>query len=118
MPHVRVNAAKFIGRVLPELYETALGGRTPETTHHLLAVVFADVVCPPTGHSIGWQDSYATAWARPLPHKAGFLLDYKGQPRPLPAHLTGAAARRYRVAVRIAVRIRQAARSMPLGNQG
>lgn len=118
MRHVRVNAAKFIGRVLPEPYETALGGHAPEATHHLLATVFADVVCPPTGHSIGWHDSYGTAWARPLPHKAGFLLDDEGQPRPFPSHLTGVAARRYRAGARIAVRIRQAARSMPLGNQG
>ncbi|MFF7362334.1 hypothetical protein [Streptomyces sp. NPDC008125] len=117
MRHAYVNAAKFIGRVLPEPYETALGGHVPEAVHHLLATVFADVVCPPTGHRIPWQDCYDTAQRRPLPHKAGFLLEH-GEPRPIPTHLTGLAARRYRAAGRIAVRIERAARTMPLGNQG
>ncbi|MGW2837336.1 hypothetical protein ACWCWD_06445 [Streptomyces sp. NPDC001493] len=117
MRSAHVNAAKFIGPVLPEPYESMLGGHNPAATHHLLATVFADVVCPPTGHRIPWQDCYDSAQMRPLPHKAGFLLEHGG-PRPIPAHLTGAAARRYRAAVRIAIRIEWAARSMPLGNQG
>ncbi|MFS0697783.1 hypothetical protein [Streptomyces nitrosporeus] len=117
MLHHRVNAAQFIGRVLPDPYETVLGGGNPEATHHLLATAFADLVCPPTGHRTPWHDCYDKAWARPLPHKASFILD-KGRPRPRPAYLTGAAARRFLAATRIALRIQQAARSMPLGNQG
>ncbi|WP_237325640.1 hypothetical protein [Streptomyces sp. CBMAI 2042] len=117
MPHARVNAAKFIGATLPEPYEAQLGGENPKATHHLLATVHADLVCPPSGHSIPWQDCYDGAQMRPLPHKASFILD-NGRPRPVPAFLTGAAARRFLAATRIALRIQRAARSMPLGNQG
>ncbi|MFD6033603.1 hypothetical protein ACFWHF_03550 [Streptomyces griseoincarnatus] len=118
MRHHRVNAAKFIARVLPEPYETALGGPDPEATHHLLASIHADFVCPPSGHSISWQDCYEGAQMRPLPHKAGFLLDDRGEPKPVPAHLTGVDADRARQAQAIAVRIRRYARHMPLGHQG
>jgi hypothetical protein len=118
MPHRRVNAAQFIARILPGPYETDLGGPDSEATHHLLATVHADFCCPPSGHSISWQDCYDSAWDRPLPHKAGFLLDERGEPKRIPPHLTGAAADRAREAQRIAVRIRQDARHMPLGNQG
>ncbi len=117
MRDARVNAAKFIGRVLPDPYETRLGGDTPEATHHLLAAAHADLVCPPTGHSIGWHDCYDGAQMRPLPHKASFVLD-DGRPRPLPSYLTGTAARRFLAATRIALRIQREVRSMPLGNQG
>ncbi|GAA3017697.1 hypothetical protein Sfulv_61580 [Streptomyces fulvorobeus] len=84
MRNTRVNAARFIGRVLPDPYEIALGGHHSDATHHLLATVFADLVCPPTGHRTPWHDCYDTAWARPLPHKASFILN-EGRPRPVPA---------------------------------
>ncbi|MGA5215226.1 hypothetical protein ACPCAE_03995 [Streptomyces cinereoruber] len=114
----RVTAASFIGRVLPEPYEAVLGGPDPEAIHDLLATVLADFVCPPSGHSVSWQDCYDAAWVRPLPHKAGFLLDERGNPKPVPEHVTGEAADRAREAQAIAVRIRREARNMPLGNQG
>ncbi|MYR93077.1 MULTISPECIES: hypothetical protein [unclassified Streptomyces] len=117
MPYGRVTAAQFIARKLSEPYEAELGGHNPEATHHLLAAVHADLACPPSGHFVSWNDCYAGAQVRPLPHKASFVLD-NGHPRPLPAHLTGAAARRFLAATRIALRIQQAARLMPLGNQG
>jgi hypothetical protein len=118
MPHRRVNATKFIARILLAPYEAALGGPDPEAIHHLLATVFADFACPPSGHPISWQDCYDTAWDRPLPHKAGFLLNECSEPKPLPSHITGGALERAREAQRIAVRIRRQARHMPLGNQG
>ncbi|MFC8266791.1 hypothetical protein ACFUIZ_13830 [Streptomyces cinereoruber] len=55
---------------------------------------------------------------RPLPHKADFLLDERGNPKPLPAHVPGEAAARAQEAQAITVRIRREARHMPLGNQG
>ena len=58
MPIGRVNAAKFIARLLPEPHESDLGG---EPAHHLLATAHADRVCPLSGHSIGWTDCYASA---------------------------------------------------------
>ncbi|MHC5703940.1 hypothetical protein OTC26_021210 [Streptomyces tirandamycinicus] len=112
----RVNAAKFIRRGLDEPYETLLGGEDPEATHHLLATVHADICCPPSGHSISWQDCYDGAQMRPLPHKANFLLDNRGEPDQLPPHLVGTALRRARAAQRIAVRIRREARHMLLDN--
>lgn len=118
MPHRRVNAAKFIARVLPAPYETLLGGPNPEAVHHLLATAHADACCPPSGHSISWQDCYSSAQMLPLPQKASLMLDYRGEPRPIPAHLTGAAADQFREAQQDAVRIRREARRMPLGNQG
>ncbi|MGA5794280.1 hypothetical protein ACPC27_07210 [Streptomyces cellulosae] len=118
MPHRRVNAAHFIHRELPHPYEALLGGPDPEATHHLLATVHADICCPPSGHSISWQDCYDGVQMRPLPHKAHFLLDYRGEPVALPSHITGAALDRASKAQRMAVRIRREARHMPLGNQG
>ncbi|MFC8492993.1 hypothetical protein ACFUJU_19770 [Streptomyces sp. NPDC057235] len=118
MQHRRVSAAHPIARVLPEPYETVLGGPDPEATHHLLASVYADFLCPPSGHSISWQDCYAAAQQRPLPHKAGFLLDECGNPMPVPAHMEGEAAGLARSAQATAVRIRRESRGMPLGNQG
>jgi hypothetical protein len=81
----RVNAAKFISRHLPEPHETDLGG---EPAHHLLATAYADRVCPPSGHSLSWDDCYAAANVLPLPLKADLLLEPEGSPRPLPDHLT------------------------------
>ncbi|MFF3247371.1 hypothetical protein ACFYWY_27445 [Streptomyces sp. NPDC002870] len=118
MPYRRVNAAQFIGRVLPEPYETPLAGEDSDATHYLLATVHADFCCPPSGHSISWQTCYDAAQMRPLPHKASFLVDHRGEPKAIPHHITGAAARRARSAQRIAARIRREARHMPLGNQG
>lgn len=118
MPYRRVNAARFIARVLPEPYETLLGGENPEAVHHLLATVFAHVHCSPSGHSVSWDDTYALAWATPLPHKADNLLDEWGTPRPIPPHITGTRLVQARAAQRIAVRLRRAARYMPLGNKG
>ncbi|WP_336323562.1 hypothetical protein [Streptomyces lavendofoliae] len=118
MRHSRVTAARFIARVLPDPYEAVLGGPDPTAIHHLLATVHADFICPPSGHSVSWQDCYDGAMIRPLPHKAEFLLDERGNPKPLPAHITGEAAARAQEAQAIAVRIRREARHMPLGNQG
>ncbi|WEH34797.1 hypothetical protein PZB75_16415 [Streptomyces sp. AM 4-1-1] len=118
MRHYRVSAANFIARVLPDPYEALLGGPDSEAIHHLLATVHADFVCPPSGHSISWQDCYEGVMIRPLPHKAEFLLDERGDPKPLPAHVTNEAAARAREAQAIAVRIRRESRHMPLGNQG
>ncbi|WP_030206276.1 hypothetical protein [Streptomyces bikiniensis] len=118
MRHSRVIAASFIARVLPDPYEAVLGGPDPEATHRLLATVHADFVCPSNGHSISWQDCYDGAMILPLPHKADLLLDGRGNPKPLPVHVTGEAAARAREAQTIAARIRREARHMPLGNQG
>jgi hypothetical protein len=85
MAHGRVNAAKFIARLLPEPHETDLGG---EPAHHLLATAHADICCPPSGHRIGWTDVYANANRLPLPLKADLFLEFDGKPRPLPDHLT------------------------------
>lgn len=81
----RVNAAKFIARLLPEPHETDLGG---ESAHHLMATAHADICCPPSGHRIGWTDVYANANQLPLPLKADLFLEFNGEPRPLPDHLT------------------------------
>ncbi|MFI6341134.1 hypothetical protein [Streptomyces sp. NPDC050535] len=91
MPVGRVNAAKFIARLLPEPHETDLGS---EPAHHLLATVHADRVCPPSGHSIGWTDCYASADMLPLPHKADLLLEPNDEPKPIPDHLVGEARER------------------------
>nr|WP_172682203.1 hypothetical protein [Streptomyces violaceoruber] len=88
MPISRVNAAKFIARLLPEPHETDFGG---EPAHRLLATAHADRVCPPSGHSIGWTDCYASADILPLPHKADLLLEPNGEPRSIPHHLVGEA---------------------------
>lgn len=82
----RVNAAKFIARLLPEPHETDLGG---EPAHHRIATVHADGVCPPSGHSISWTDCYASANMLPLTLKADLLLEPGGDPRPIPDHLVG-----------------------------
>ncbi|MGY1582056.1 hypothetical protein [Streptomyces sp. MN13] len=118
MRHLRVTAAQFIARVLPDSYETRLGGPDPEGLHHLLATVHADFSCPPTAHTVSWQDCYDAAQQRPLPHKAGFLLDERAEPVPVPAHVRGEAADRAREAQIAAVRIRRTAAGTPLGNQG
>jgi hypothetical protein len=118
MRRPRVTAAQFIARVLPDPYEARLGGLDPEALHDLLATVHADFCCPPAGHAVSWQDLYDAAQLRPLPHKAGFLLDERGTPLPVPAHVQGEAADRAREAQTAAVRIRRAAAGMPLGNQG
>ncbi|MER6113767.1 hypothetical protein ACWGPD_25440 [Streptomyces hirsutus] len=91
MPIGRVNAAKFIARLLPEPHETDLGG---EPVHHLLAAAHADWVCPPSGHSIGWTDCYDGANILPLTLKADLLLKPNGEPKPVPDHLTGKARER------------------------
>lgn len=85
MAHGRVNAAKFIARLLPEPHETDLGG---EPAHHLLATAHADICCPPSGHRIGWTDVYANANQLSLPLKADLFLEFDGKPRTLPDHLT------------------------------
>ncbi|MGQ3551677.1 hypothetical protein [Streptomyces rochei] len=106
MAHGRVNAAKFIPRLLPEPHETDLGG---PPAHRLLATTHADLVCPPSGHQIGWSDCYASADILPLTHKADLLLEPNGKPRPLPDHLTGRARERAEEAVRKAAWIRREA---------
>ncbi|MER6601228.1 hypothetical protein [Streptomyces parvus] len=106
MPIGRVNAAKFIGRFLPEPHETDLGG---EEAHHLIATVHADRACPPSGHSIGWNDCYLSADILPLTWKADLLLEPNGSPRPIPDYLTGEAWERAVEAGRLAARIRREA---------
>ncbi|GGP66910.1 MULTISPECIES: hypothetical protein [Streptomyces] len=86
MPIGRVNAAKFISRYLDEPHETDLGG---EEAHHLIATAHADRSCPPSGHSIGWNDCYFGADILPLTWKADLLLEPNGDPRPIPGHLVG-----------------------------
>ncbi|MGW0143815.1 hypothetical protein [Streptomyces calvus] len=100
----RVNAAKFIDRLLPEPHETNLGG---EPVHHLLATVHADWVCPRLGHQIGWLDCYNSANILPLTHKADLLLEPNGKPTPIPDHLTGEARERAERAVLHAAWIRR-----------
>lgn len=63
MPLGRVNAAKFIARLLPEPHETELGR---EKAHELLATVHADICCPSSGHCISWTDCYGSADLLPL----------------------------------------------------
>ncbi|MDT0608904.1 hypothetical protein [Streptomyces lancefieldiae] len=103
----RVNAAKFIARLLPEPHETDLGG---ETAHHLLATAHADIVCSPSGHRIGWSDCYAGADMLPLTYKADLFLEPGGEPRPLPDHLTGESRERAVEAGQKAAWIRREAR--------
>jgi hypothetical protein len=88
MARGHVNAAKFIARLLPEPHETDLGGAP---AHHLMATAYADRVCPPSGHSIGWTDCYASANQLPLTRKADLLLEPNGDPSPIPDHLVGEA---------------------------
>ena len=97
-----VAPAKFLPRTLPEPYETLLGG---EPAHHLLATAFADRVCPPSGHTISWDDSHAAANLYPLPRKAALLLEPDGTASPVPGHLTGAVRERALDAGRLAERI-------------
>jgi hypothetical protein len=104
VPIGRVNAAKFIARLLPEPHETELGG---EPVHHLMATVHADIVCPPSGHSISWTDCYAGVDELPLTHKADLLLEPDGEPSPIPEHLTGEARKRAERAGRQAAWIRR-----------
>ncbi|MEU8473734.1 hypothetical protein [Streptomyces hygroscopicus] len=99
-----VGPAKFLPHRLEEPYETLLGG---EAAHHLLATVYADWVCPTSGHVIPWDDCYAAADLYPLPRKAGLLLEPDGTPTPLPDHLTGEARERALEAGRLAERIRR-----------
>ncbi|MGW3491962.1 hypothetical protein [Streptomyces sp. NPDC001054] len=84
MQHQRVNAAKYISRTVPS-HEEALGG---EEAHRLLAEAHADIVCPPSGHRVGWIDVYDAVDLYPLPWKARLFLDPSGKALPLPEHLT------------------------------
>ncbi|MGW9715133.1 hypothetical protein ACWGUJ_29115 [Streptomyces albidoflavus] len=118
MSHPRITAAQFIARILPGPYEAQLGGPDPEALHHLLATVHADFCCPPSDYTVSWQDCYDAAQQRPLPHKAGFLLNERGEPVPVPAHVRDEAADRAREAQAAAARVHRAAANMPLGNQG
>ncbi|MFF3998499.1 hypothetical protein ACFYX8_34980 [Streptomyces cyaneofuscatus] len=106
MPIARVNAAKFISRYLNEPHETDLGG---EEAHHLMATVHADRACPPSGHSIGWNDCYLSADILPLTWKADLLLEPNGEPLPIPDYLTGEARERAVGAGQLAARIRREA---------
>ncbi|MYS70374.1 hypothetical protein GTY88_08000 [Streptomyces sp. SID5926] len=106
MTQGRVNAAKFIPRLLPEPHESELDG---EPAHELLATAHADICCPPSGHSISWDDCYAGADMLPLTHKADLFLEPDGEPRPLPEHLTGDARERAMEAGRKAAWIRREA---------
>lgn len=99
-------AAKFIDRHLPEPDETNLGG---EGAHELLAATHANLVCPPSGHSISWDDCYASADQLPLHHKAGLLLERNGEPRTLPPRLTPEEREQARQACSTAAWIRREA---------
>ncbi|NED75426.1 hypothetical protein G3I51_24490 [Streptomyces sp. SID9944] len=112
MPLRRVAAAPFIARILPEPHETDLGG---EPAHELLATVFADIACPPSGHSISWADCYASVDQLPLTQKADLLLEMNGEPRPIPDHLVGEARERAVLAGRRAAWIRREAHRRGLG---
>ncbi|MEV8209445.1 hypothetical protein [Streptomyces sp. NPDC079189] len=102
MPHGRVSAARFISHYLDEPYETLLGG---EEAHHLLATVHADRVCPPSGHSIRWDDCYASADLYPLTWKARLLLTPGGVALSPAEHLIGDARERAEAAGTLAERI-------------
>ncbi|MFG3136153.1 hypothetical protein ACGFZA_08005 [Streptomyces sp. NPDC048211] len=91
MPIGRVNAAKFIKRDLPEPHETDFGG---EEAHELFNAFHADICCPPSGYSISWDDWYAYADQFPVTWKADWFLEPGGEPKPIPAHLTGEARER------------------------
>lgn len=99
--HRRVNAAKYIARMLVEPHETALGG---ESAHRQLNAAHANW-CTPPGHFISWSDCYLAADQLPLPQKARLFLDQAGQPMPLPSHLTGEKLVQAMEAVRSAVSI-------------
>lgn len=100
----RVNAAKFVSRLLTEPHETDLGG---QPAHHLLATVFADVVCSSSGHSISWDDCYASADQLPLTWKVDLLLEQDGEPRPVLEYLAGEKRERAMEAGRQAAWIRR-----------
>lgn len=102
-----VNAAKFIARLLPEPHETDLGS---EEAHGLLATAHADICCPPSGHRISWTDVYDGADMLPLTWKSDLFVDFRGEPRPLPRHLTAEQRQRALKARRAAVAIRREAR--------
>lgn len=104
MPVGRVNAAKFIARLLPEPHETELGG---EEAHELLATAHADICCPPSGHRISWTDCYGSADLLPLTWKADLFLEPGGEPRRPPAHLTVEQRKRSQQAGQLAVWIRR-----------
>lgn len=101
-----VNAAKWISRYLLDPHEDELGG---EAAHRLLATAYANRVCPPTGHRLSWDDSYAAADIYPLNWKADLLLEPDGTPRPMPEHLTPAQRERDAEATSKAVSIRREA---------
>ncbi|WP_306317185.1 MULTISPECIES: hypothetical protein [unclassified Streptomyces] len=102
----RVNAAKFISRYLGEPHETDLGG---EEAHELLATAHADICCPPSGHRISWADVYGSADMLPLTWKADMFVDFRGEPHPLPSHLTEVQRERAVRAQKLAVWIRSEA---------
>lgn len=104
----RVNAAKFIARMLPEPHETLLGG---EPAHRQLNEAHANW-CTEPGHYIPWDDCYAAADMLPLPQKARLFLDQAGQPQRLPDHLTGVKRAQVEDAVRSAVHIDREARRL------
>ncbi|MFC7818688.1 hypothetical protein ACFUTR_29115 [Streptomyces sp. NPDC057367] len=81
----RANAAKFISRYLGEPHDSDFGG---EEAHKLFNTAHADICCPPTGHRINWSDCYGSADMLPLTSKADLFLEFNGEPRPLPRHLT------------------------------
>jgi hypothetical protein len=102
----RVNAAKFISRHLGEPHDTDFGG---EQAHELLNTAHADICCPPSGHSINWTDVYGSADMLPLTWKADLFVDLRGEPLPLPLHLTEVQRERVLRAQELAVWIRREA---------
>ncbi|MBG7704608.1 hypothetical protein HCJ76_42605 [Streptomyces sp. MC1] len=102
----RVNAAKFISRYLGEPHDSDFGG---EEAHQLFNAAHADICCPPAGHRISWSDCYGGADMLPLTSKADLFLEFNGEPRPLPRHLTEEQRDRALRAQRLATWIRREA---------
>ncbi|MGV9313583.1 hypothetical protein ACWDR0_15535 [Streptomyces sp. NPDC003691] len=106
MSRGRVNAAKFISRYLGEPHDSDFGG---EAAHQLFSAAHADICCSPAGHRISWSDCYVSADMLPLTSKADLFLEFDGEPRPLPCHLTEKQRDRALRAQRLAAWIRSEA---------
>ncbi|MEI5008613.1 hypothetical protein RB196_16005 [Streptomyces sp. PmtA] len=90
-----VPPAKWLSRELDEPHETDLGG---EARHHQFATAYVLMVCDRrdasgrymllAGSVLPEEDLYAFARRYPLTWKAEWLLDWRGQPEPLPEYLS------------------------------
>ncbi|KOG75240.1 hypothetical protein ADK77_02625 [Streptomyces antibioticus] len=91
--------------------DPACGG---EEAHQLFNAAYADTCCPPAGHRISWRDCYGGADMLPLTSKADLFLEFNGEPRPLPRHLTEKQRERALRAQRLATWIRREAHQRDL----